>query len=114
MMNKSKISAAVFEEPARSSTSTNALQSFVAGLPADSPMRRYQVAVSCQGCRVAEYIVIAANALSAINLVENHYSSEPVSVERTCIEDAIGRPHKTVLVRNWHGYSFDARELGPC
>jgi len=72
----------------------------------------YQIEVKRQGCCVAQHVVEAADALAAINLVERYYG-EPVEVETVCVEDEEGNRRHTLVVKNWHGYTFDARVIEP-
>jgi hypothetical protein len=72
----------------------------------------YTVEVQQGGNPIAFYTIEAPDALSAINRVELLYG-EPVTVEKTAIEDEEGEWHRITLARNWHGYMFQARAIEP-
>jgi hypothetical protein len=74
------------------------------------PIRLFQIEVKAQGCRVAEHIIAAGNALEAINLVETEYG-EPVQVDSVLVENEDGSLHQVLAVKNWHGFTFDARVI---
>ena len=70
----------------------------------------YLVRVTQQGTLVALHTVEAANALSAVNLVEPLYG-EPVRLERVSIEHETGNRHEVTVVNNWHGFMFQAQAV---
>ena len=72
----------------------------------------YLVRVIQQGSLVALHTVEAANALSAISLVEPLYG-EPVQLERVSIEDESGNRHEVTVANNWHGFTFQAQAVKP-
>lgn len=71
---------------------------------------RYAVVVDLHGCSVAEHIVEAPDALSAINLVETAYNL-PVEISFVTVELEDGRKQNKMVVNNWLGYNFTARRL---
>ncbi|HXV99912.1 MAG TPA: hypothetical protein VEC93_15955 [Anaerolineae bacterium] len=73
----------------------------------------YQVEVKKQGTFVANHIVEAPNAMTAIDLVESYYT-EPVSLEKALTENGHSQVHQVMLAINWHGYSFHAWAIKPC
>lgn len=73
---------------------------------------RYLVIVRIQGNIVAEHIVQAPDGLAAINQVEPQYG-EPVQIDYVSVELENGRKQHKMVVNNWHGYSFLARQLPP-
>ena len=72
----------------------------------------YQIDVKAQGSSVAQHFVEAADALTAINLVESYYG-EPVKVETVVVENEDGSLRQKIVVKHWHGYTFDARAVSP-
>jgi hypothetical protein len=72
----------------------------------------YQIDVKMQGSFVAQHFVEAIDALTAINLVESYYG-EPVQVETVVVEDEDGDLRQKIVIKNWHGYTFDARIVNP-
>ena len=72
----------------------------------------YYVEVRQQGCYVACHLVEAAEALTAINLVEQLYG-EPVIIYKNAVEDKDGCPHPFTQTINWHGYTFEAWAVEP-
>jgi hypothetical protein len=72
----------------------------------------YIVEVQQGGNPIASYTVEAPDALAAINRVELLYG-QPVTVEKTAIEDEAGDKHRFILAHNWHGYMFQARAIKP-
>jgi len=72
----------------------------------------YRVEVRTQGTLVTEHVIVAANAINAINLVESEYG-EPVQAETTLLENGHGLSCKVVVAKNWHGYTFEARAVSP-
>jgi hypothetical protein len=70
----------------------------------------YKVEVQQCGSPIAFYMVEAPDALSAINRVELLYG-EPLTVEKTAIEDEEGDRHRITLAHHWHGYMFQARAV---
>ena len=75
-------------------------------------IRLYQIDVKTQGSSVAQHFVEAVDALTAINLVESYYG-EPVEVETVVVEHEDGSLRQKIVVKNWHGYTFDARAVEP-
>lgn len=75
-------------------------------------LKLYHVQVKRQGVHVADHIVEAPDALSAINLVENAYG-DPVRLEKSLLEDEGGHRHQIMLASNWHGYMFEAWAIEP-
>jgi hypothetical protein len=92
------------------------------GLPVVSPTfaldndlgQFYQIEVRSQGNLVAEHVIVAANALKAINLVESEYG-EPVQAETTLLDASRGNRVrcKVMVAKNSHGYTFEAQTLSP-
>jgi len=76
------------------------------------PIVLYLVEVKSQGSCIAQHTVEAVDALSAINLVEPQYG-EPVEVETVYVENEDGSHRQKLVVKNWHGYTFDARMIEP-
>jgi hypothetical protein len=74
------------------------------------PIRLYQIEVKAQGSHIARHLISAGNALDAINLVESEYG-EPVEIESILIEKEDGSQHPLMTIKNWHGYTFDARVI---
>jgi hypothetical protein len=74
------------------------------------PIQLFQIEVKAQGCLVAEHIIAASSALEAINLVETEYG-EPVQVDSVLVENQDGSLHQVLAVKNWHGFTFDARVI---
>lgn len=72
----------------------------------------YDIEVKQQGSPIAHHIIEALNALAAINLVEGNYG-EPVRYEVALIEDGYSHRHRIMVANNWHGYTFEARAIGP-
>jgi hypothetical protein len=72
-------------------------------------MTNYQVQVFFSGQLIAQHIVDAADALSAINLVEANYG-EPPEVAYKTIHHEDGTKERILVVSSWHGYSFLARD----
>jgi hypothetical protein len=72
----------------------------------------YQVEVKKQGAFVANHIVEAPTAMTAIDLVESYYT-EPVSLEKALTENGHGQGHQVMPAINWHGYSFHTRTIKP-
>lgn len=73
---------------------------------------RYAVIVDLHGNSVAEHIVEAPDAISAISLVEAEYGV-PVEVQFVTVELEDGRKQNKMVVNNWLGYNFTARRLPP-
>ena len=80
--------------------------------PQHGKMFRYQIEVKSQGSPVAEHIVEATDALMAINFIERSYG-EPTEVETIVIENEHGVQRHIKVVKYWHGYTFNARSIGP-
>jgi hypothetical protein len=72
----------------------------------------YQVEVKKQGTFVANYIVEAPNALTAINMVESCYS-EPFSLGKVLMENEHSHPCQVMLATNWHNYTFHTWGIKP-
>jgi hypothetical protein len=72
----------------------------------------YDIEVKQQGRPIAHHIVEAVTALTAINLVEGTYG-KPVRYEVALIEDEHSHMHRIIVANNWHGYTFEARAIGP-
>jgi len=70
----------------------------------------YRIEVKSRGSIVAEHLVVATDALTAINLVESEYG-EPLDAELVSVETEEGRRQQMLMVKNWHGYTFDARAV---
>jgi len=71
---------------------------------------QYLVTVKSQGTVVGEHKIDAPNGLDAISQIEARYG-EPVKVEHVTVELEDGRKRESVVVHNWHGYCFHARQL---
>lgn len=80
--------------------------------PPARPIALYLVEVKSQGSCIAHHRVEAIDALTAINLVEQHYG-EPVEVETVYVENEDGSRRQKIVIKNWHGYTFDARKIEP-
>ncbi len=70
----------------------------------------YRVDVYNQGELIHQHIVEAVDALSAINLVEVQYGTPP-KVEDATVQLENGRKEHVLIVADWHGYSFEARQI---
>jgi hypothetical protein len=70
----------------------------------------YQVEVYSRGELITRHTVEAPDALSAINLVEASYGAPP-RIEDAVVELEGGRKEHLLVVLDWHGYSFMARQL---
>jgi hypothetical protein len=70
----------------------------------------YQIEVFSRGELITRHTVEASDALSAINLVEAKYG-EPPRVEDAVVELEHGRKEHLLVVLDWHGYSFMARQI---
>jgi hypothetical protein len=70
----------------------------------------FQIEVKSQGRLIDQHQVEAADALTAINQVESYYG-EPPSFEVSLVELEHGRKRYTLIVNNWHGYTFQARAI---
>ena len=70
----------------------------------------YRVDIMTNGRHVAEYTIEAADALSAINLVEANYGPPP-EIEYKTIYHENGSKEHVLVVSGWHGYSFIARQI---
>jgi len=70
----------------------------------------YRVDVQTNGRLVADYTIEAADALSAINLVEANYGPPPVVEYKTIFREDGSKEH-VLVVSGWHGYSFIARQI---
>ncbi len=69
----------------------------------------YRVEVFTRGQLVSEYTVEAPDALSAINLVEANYG-QPPKVEYKTVYREDGTKEHLLVVLDWHGYTFVARD----
>lgn len=72
--------------------------------------RCYRIEVSMRGSVIAEYTVEAPDALAAINQVEAQYGPPP-QVEFKTAHPESGIKEHSLLVLDWHGYCFLAREV---
>ncbi|MBN1994691.1 MAG: hypothetical protein JW953_18470 [Anaerolineae bacterium] len=72
--------------------------------------RLYQVEVSFSGQKVSEHTIEAPDALSAINLIETQYG-EPPEVQYKTIHHENGVKEHVLVVLDWHGYCFLARNI---
>jgi len=70
----------------------------------------YQVEVFSRGELITQHTVEAPDALSAINLVEAGYCMPPRN-EDAVVELEGGRKEHLLVVLDWHGYSFMARQI---
>lgn len=70
----------------------------------------YRIEVFSRGQMISEHTVEAADALSAINLVETEYG-EPPQVGYKTIYHEDGTKEHILDVTDWHGYSFVARSV---
>jgi hypothetical protein len=70
----------------------------------------YQVEVFSQGQFIIYHTIEASDALSAINLIEAQYGQLP-KVEETTIHLEDGKREHLLIVSDWHGYSFVARQI---
>jgi hypothetical protein len=70
----------------------------------------YQVEVFSRGELITRHTVEAPDALSAINLVEISYGTPP-RIEDAVVELEGGRKEHLLVVLDWHGYSFLARQI---
>jgi hypothetical protein len=70
----------------------------------------YQVEVFSRGEFIIYHTVEASDALSAINLIEARYG-QPPQVEEATIQLEDGKKEHLLIVSDWHGYSFVARQL---
>ncbi len=72
--------------------------------------RVYCVEVSRRGEVITEFTVEAPDALAAIDLVEARYG-EPPQVEYKTVHHENGTKENLLVINEWHGYSFLAREI---
>lgn len=72
--------------------------------------RRYCIEVSIRGQVVAEYTIEADDALAAIDEVEAYYGPPP-EVEAKTVHHESGIKENLLVVSDWHGYCFLAREV---
>jgi hypothetical protein len=70
----------------------------------------YQVDVFSQGALINRHTVEAADALSAINLIEVEYGPPP-KIEDAVVQVESGKKEHLLIIADWHGYSFEARQL---
>ncbi len=70
---------------------------------------QYVIEVSRNGETVSEHVVEASDALTAINLIEAEYG-EPPTVEYKTIHHESGVKETVLVVMDWHGFCFHARE----
>ncbi|NJN96634.1 MAG: hypothetical protein HC875_22240 [Anaerolineales bacterium] len=75
-------------------------------------VRRYRVEVYSRGVFVSHHTIEADDALTAINLVEAQFG-QPPKVEETTVYFDDGKKEHLLIVSDWHGYSFEARQLLP-
>lgn len=75
-------------------------------------LRRYRVEVYSRGVFISNHTIEAEDALAAINLVEAQYG-QPPKVEETTVYFDDGKKEHMLIVSDWHGYSFEARQLQP-
>lgn len=75
-------------------------------------VRRYRVEVYSRGEFISNHTIEAEDALAAINLVEAQYG-QPPKVEQTTVYFDDGKKEHMLIVSDWHGYSFEARQLLP-
>ncbi len=68
----------------------------------------YRVAVFARGEMIAEHMIEAPNALTAMNLVELEYGPAP-RYEFTTVHNEDGTKERALIVHDWHGYTFLAR-----
>lgn len=73
-------------------------------------LRRYRVEVYSRGVFISNHTIEAEGALAAINLVEAQYG-QPPKVEETTVYFDDGKKEHMLIVSDWHGYSFEARQL---
>ncbi|MBI1881656.1 MAG: hypothetical protein HYR94_26050 [Chloroflexi bacterium] len=70
----------------------------------------YQIEIFSQGEFITRQTVEAPDALTAINRVEASYGQPPKMEEITVhLED--GKKEHLLVVSDWHGYSFVARQI---
>lgn len=74
--------------------------------------RLYRVEVYSRGVFVSHHLIEADDALGAINQVEAQYG-QPPKVEETTVYFDDGKKEHLLIVSDWHGYSFEARQLQP-
>jgi hypothetical protein len=70
----------------------------------------YQIEVYSQGKFIIDHTVEAPDALTAIDLVEARYG-QPPKVEEITIQLEDGKKEHLLVVSDWHGYSFVARQI---
>ena len=70
----------------------------------------YQIEVYSQGKFIINHNIDAPDALTAINLVEARYG-QPPKVEETTVHLEDGKKEHLLIVSDWHGYSFVARQI---
>ena len=63
-----------------------------------------------RGQVIAEYTIEAVDALSAIDEVEAYYGPPP-DVEIKTVHHESGAKENLLVVSDWHGYCFLAREV---
>jgi hypothetical protein len=80
------------------------------GLGNFTMMALYQIEVFSRGVLISNHTVEATDALMAINLVEAQYG-QPPKVEETTVYLEDGKKEHMLIVSDWHGYSFEARQL---
>jgi hypothetical protein len=73
-------------------------------------MMVYQVEVFSQGKFIINHTVEAPDALTAINWVEARYG-QPPKVEEITVHLEDGKKEHLLVVSDWHGYSFVARQI---
>lgn len=72
----------------------------------------YQVEVFSQGELIKLHLIEAVDALSAINLIEALYGPPP-KVEDATVQLESGKKEHLLIVADWHGFSFMARQISP-
>jgi hypothetical protein len=70
----------------------------------------YRVDVFSQGKFITSHMAEAADALTAINRVEASYG-QPPKVEEITVYLEDGKKEHLLVVSDWHGYSFEARQV---
>ena len=78
----------------------------------DKMARLYRVEVYSRGAFISTHTIEADDALTAINLVEAHYG-QPPKVEESTVYFEDGKKEHMLIVSDWHGYSFEARQFPP-
>ena len=79
---------------------------------AEGEMKSYLIEVKKQGAIISTHNVVAPDALSAINLVEHHYTG-PSGPKLAWFEGEQGDRHQVLASSRWRGYTFQARIIEP-